>query len=107
MGERPTAANPRIVTCGSVPGYAPQIGRYVAQLNEVRRDLLHELNGLTGAQLDWHPDEETESIGTQLLHIAAVEWSWLHEDIFGAASAEYPGSWAEAMPIRLRVPQVS
>jgi len=102
-----TAANPEITTCDPVEGYGPQIGRYVAQLNEVRRDLKREVEELTIEQLDWHPDEQTESIGTQLLHLDGVEWSWIHEDIFGASSDEYPGDWAEAMPIRVGVPQVT
>jgi uncharacterized damage-inducible protein DinB len=102
-----TAANPEITTCDPVEGYGPQIGRYVAQLNELRRDLKREVEELTIEQLDWHPDEQTESIGTQLLHLDGVEWSWIHEDIFGASSDEYPGDWAEAMPIRVGVPQVT
>jgi uncharacterized damage-inducible protein DinB len=105
--DPPTAANPRIVTCDPVPGFAPQIGRYVAQLTEVRQDLLNEVAGLTAAQLEWHPDDQTESIGTLLLHLDGVEWSWMHEDIFGAAADEYPGRWPEAMPIRAGAPQVT
>ena len=106
MDHPPTAAQPRLVTCDPVAGYSPPVGRYVAQLTEVRQDLLHELDGLTPAQLDWHPDDQTESIGTLLLHLDAVEWSWIHQDIFGAGDAAYPGSWDEAMPIRVGVPQV-
>jgi uncharacterized damage-inducible protein DinB len=106
MTNQFTAANPRIVTCDPVAGYSPQVGRYVAQLAEVRADLLHELEGLTVEQVDWHPDERTESIGTLLLHLDAVEWSWIHQDIFGAADDAYPGSWDEAMPVRVGVPQV-
>ena len=102
----PTAANPKITTCDPIEGYSPQIGRYVAQLNEVRRNLKEESEGLTIEQLDWHPDDATESIGTQLLHLDAVEWSWMHEDIFGTPSDNYPGEWPEAMPIRVGVPQV-
>jgi uncharacterized damage-inducible protein DinB len=107
VADQPTAANPRITTCDPVEGFTPQIGRYVAQLMQVRDRLKEELEGLTQAQLDWHPDEQTESIGTLLLHIAAVEWSWLHEDIFGTPDDEYPGSWEEAMPIRVGAAQVS
>ena len=106
MTNQFTAANPRVVTCDPVEGYSPQVGRYVAQLAEVRADLLHELEGLTAEQIDWHPDEQTESIGTLLLHLDAVEWSWIHQDIFGAKDDAYPGSWDEAMPIRVGVPQV-
>ncbi|HMA37835.1 MAG TPA: DinB family protein [Chloroflexia bacterium] len=107
MPDQPTAAHPRITTCDPVAGFPPQIGRYVAQLTEVRADLKHEVAGLTVAQLDWHPDAQTESIGTLLLHLDAVEWSWMHEDLLGAAAAAYPGQWPEAMPIRRGVPQVS
>jgi uncharacterized damage-inducible protein DinB len=106
MADPPTAAQPRIVTCDPVAGYGPQIGRYVAQMTEVRQDLLDLLDGLTSAQLDWHPDEATESIGTLLLHLDAVEWSWIHEDILGQPDTAYPGSWEEAMPIRVGTPQV-
>ena len=103
---KPTAANPRITTCDPVEGYAPRIGRYIAQMNEVRTGLLRQLEGLGIEQIDWHPDENTESIGTMLLHIDAVEWSWIFEDIFGRPDSEYPGEWSEAMPIRNRLPQV-
>jgi uncharacterized damage-inducible protein DinB len=102
-----TAANPKIITCDPVPGYAEWAGRYVAQMEEVRRDLLEQVQGLTVEQLDWHPDEQTESIGTQLLHLDAIEWSWMHEDLLGTPSEQYPGSWEEALPIRFRLPQVT
>ena len=103
----PTAANPRITTCDPVEGFTPQIGRYVAQLTEVRNDFKGEVAGLNIVQLDWHPDEQTESIGTLLLHCDAVEWSWLHEDVLGRPSAEYTGDWSAAMPIRVGSPQVA
>ncbi len=106
MTDQPTAAHPRIITCDPVAGYTPQVGRYVAQLAEVRRDLHDQLAGLTQAQLDWHPDAQTESIGTLLLHLDAVEWSWMHQDISGAPDEAYLGSWDEAMPIRAGVPQM-
>jgi len=105
MGEY-TTANPEIITCNPVEGYVPWAGHYVAQINEVRGDIKSQLEGLTIAQLDWHPDENTESIGTQLLHLDAVEWSWMHEDLQGFPSSAYPGVWEEAMPIRVGVPQV-
>jgi len=102
-----TTANPRLVNNDPVAGFSPQIGRYVTQLAEVRRDLHEQVEGLTVAQLAWHPGEQTESIGTQLLHLDAVELSWMHQDIFGLPDDAYPGDWAEAMPIRVGAPQVS
>ena len=105
--SKPTAANPKVTTCDPVEGFTPQIGRYVAQLTEVRDDLKREVAGLSIEQLDWHPDERTESIGTLMLHCDAVEWSWMHEDVLGRGSDEYTGVWSEAMPIRVGASQVT
>jgi uncharacterized damage-inducible protein DinB len=96
---------PRIVLCDPVPGYSPRVGRYVAQLGEIRQDLLRQTANLTPAQLSWYPNDRVESIGTQLLHVAAIEWSWIFEDIFGRPDEEYDG-WEEALPIRVGLPQV-
>jgi uncharacterized damage-inducible protein DinB len=95
----------RIVSCDPVPGYSPGIGRYVAQMTETRQELLRPTSNLTPEQLSWHPDEQTESIGTQLLHVAAIEWSWVFEEIFQRPDTDYDG-WEEALPIRLSIPQV-
>ena len=103
---RPTAANPEITTCGPVDGYSPGIGRYVAQLTETRGVLLSQLDGLTPEQLAWHPNDDVESIGTQLLHAAAIEWSWFFQDIFGRPDDDYDG-WEEAFPLRIGHPQVT
>ena len=105
--EKPTAANPKITTCDPVEGFTPQIGRYVAQLTEVRDDLKHEVAGLSTAQLDWHPNDQVESIGTLLLHCDAVEWSWMHEDVLGKSSDEYTGDWAEVFGFGVGVDLVS
>lgn len=97
---------PRVTTCGPVPGFSPGIGRYVAQLTETRQELLRQVAGLTPEQLSWHPNEQTESIGTQLLHVAAIEWSWVFQEIGRRPDEDYDG-WEEALPIRLGLPQVS
>ena len=103
--EANSATPSRVTACDPVPGFSPRIGRYVAQLTETRGELLRGLDALTPDQLSWHPHEQTESIGTQLLHVAAVEWSWIFEDIFRRSEEEYDG-WQEAMPLRLGLPQV-
>lgn len=103
---QPTAANPIVTTCDPVPGFAPSIGRYVAQLTETRGKLLREVEHLSPAQLSWFINDQTESIGTQLLHVAAVEWSWIFQDIFGRPDDDYQG-WEEAFPIRVGASQVT
>jgi uncharacterized damage-inducible protein DinB len=99
-----TAPSPRVVSCDPAPGYSPGIGRYITQLTLVRQELLGQLEGLSPAKLSWHPNETVESIGTQLLHVAAIEWSWVFEDISGRPAEEYTG-WEEALPIRFGLPQ--
>jgi uncharacterized damage-inducible protein DinB len=94
-----------VVACEPAPGFSPRIGRYVAQLTETRQELVRHLDGLSPEQLGWHPNDEVESIGTQLLHVAAIEWSYIFEDIIGRPGEEYTG-WEEALPLRLGLPQV-
>ncbi len=106
MTEYPsTAPSWRVVSCDPVPGFSPSVGRYVAQLSETRQELLRYTPNLSPEQLSWHPDDQTESIGTQLLHVAAIEWSWVFEEIFQRSSDEYDG-WEEALPLRVGLPQV-
>ena len=54
----------------------------VAQLIQVRKELYYTLEKVSEESLDYTPNErKIETIGTLLLHIAAVEWSWIFEDI--------------------------
>ncbi len=86
------------------PGYPPQIGFLLAQLEDIREDTKRYTRDLTPSQLSWHPNLKVESIGTLLLHIAAVEWSWIFEDIFKRPMGP---EWEIAFPIRVGKPQVS
>jgi DinB family protein len=60
----------------------PEVGRWLAALEDGRRDTLRELETVRPEMLDWRPDAPSNSIGTLLYHIALVEASWLLEDIF-------------------------
>jgi uncharacterized damage-inducible protein DinB len=75
-------------------------------MSEIRHELLGHVTGLTPAHLSWYPDDQTESIGTQLLHVAAIEWSWIFQDIFGRPDEDYD-AWEEAFPLRIGQPQVT
>jgi uncharacterized damage-inducible protein DinB len=85
-------------------GFAPAVGRYVTMLEDVRRRTLKYIEGLSAGQLAWHPNERVESIGTQLLHIAAVETSYMQEDI---ARRPMGPEWKIAFPIRFEIAQIS
>jgi uncharacterized damage-inducible protein DinB len=54
-------------------GYTPTIGRLVAMLSYARHTTLKAVAGLTCEQLDHLHDEDSNSIGALLAHIAAVE----------------------------------
>jgi uncharacterized damage-inducible protein DinB len=59
-----------------ITGYAPQIGRLVSMMNYARWTTLAEVDGLSIEHLDYLHDSHSNSIGSLLLHIAAVEASY-------------------------------
>lgn len=85
--------------------FSPGIGRFVWQLEDVRRRLFRYVERLTPEQLAWYPNARVESIGTQLLHIAGVEFSYIQEDILGREMSRE--EWQHAFPIRLGIPQIA
>ncbi|MEW5702270.1 MAG: DinB family protein [Candidatus Zixiibacteriota bacterium] len=91
-------------TIDPIAGFPPRIGSYLAQMEDVRRRTLKYVEGLTPEQLSWYPQPNVESIGTLLLHIAAVECSWIGEDIMRRTMGD---EWKIALPIRLGIPQVT
>ncbi len=84
-------------------GFTPRLGVFRAQLEDVRRGTLRYVAGLDQSQLVWSPQANIESIGTLLLHIAAVERSWIGEDIARRPMGE---EWAIAFPIRFGIEQI-
>jgi hypothetical protein len=67
------------------PGLAdePEVGRWLAAMEDGRRDTLAELEGVTDEMLDARPPRSENTIGTALYHVALVEADWLFDDIFG------------------------
>jgi uncharacterized damage-inducible protein DinB len=64
------------------------LGRWLAALEDGRRDTLRELEGVTPDMVDWYPDEPLNSIGSLLYHIGLVEASWVAEEMLGDPEAE-------------------
>ena len=62
-------------------GYEPTIARWVWALEDTRRRTKRCLDGIADEIIDWIPPEGSNSIGTVLYHIAAIEMSYLYEDI--------------------------
>jgi hypothetical protein len=78
----------------------PEVGRWLAALEDGRRETLRELETVAPAMLDWRPNAPLNSIGTLLYHIALVEASWLLEDIFEGDPA--PGWLSSLLPFEDR-----
>ncbi len=76
MGER---ARSRLVLAPL--GDDPEVGLWLAALEEGRADTLKELERVTHDMVDWYPDAPLNSIGTLLYHIALIEAAWVAEEI--------------------------
>jgi len=94
----------KLIAIPPLADFAPRVGLYLAQMEDVRQRTKRYVEGLTAEQLAWHPQPNVESIGTLLLHIAAVERSWIGEDIERRPMGE---EWMIGFPIRFSIPQIS
>ncbi len=59
----------------------PEIGRWLAALEEVRRDTLKVLSDIPADAVDRDPGDGGDSIGTVLYHVALVEVDWVFSDV--------------------------
>lgn len=96
---------PEIYNVTPLAGFSPNIGRYLAMLDDVSARVRKYVDGLTASELDWIPNSRCESIATVMFHIAAVERSWIGEDIFKNPMSEK--QWKEAFALRIGIPQIS
>ena len=64
-------------------GVVPEIGRWLAAMDDARRDTLRKLEGVTPDVLDARPAGSENSIGTSLYHVAIIEADWLFDDLLG------------------------
>jgi uncharacterized damage-inducible protein DinB len=72
--DRAAAAAPNNAwIVGPQPGYTPEIGTMVSMLDFTRRQVVHNVTGLSQADLDFLLDAKANTIGAMLLHLAATE----------------------------------
>jgi uncharacterized damage-inducible protein DinB len=57
-----------------IPGYTPNISRLICMMNYARQITLESVKGLTVKELDYLHDEQSNSIGALLLHIASTDF---------------------------------
>ena len=87
---------------------SPKIAELYGMLSETRIRLLEEVEGITQEQLDYSPNiTKIETIGTLLFHIAAIEFSWIYEDIFKKEMDYEEWKYAFALRESLDPPQVT
>jgi hypothetical protein len=65
----------------------PEVGRWLAAMEDCRRDTLREIDGVTDAMLDVVPAGSDNSVATLIYHIALIEADWLLADVFGLQDA--------------------
>ena len=58
---------------GPKTGFTPQIGTLVSMLNFTRMQVLHNVKGMSQADLDFLFDAKANTIGALLMHLAATE----------------------------------
>jgi len=86
---------------------SPRVSYWYSMLQEVRERLLGIMDDLDDEMLDFTPDERNfESIGTLLLHVAAIEWSWVFEDIDGLEMDYEKFRHAFALRSDVDIPQI-
>ncbi len=61
----------------------PEVGRWLAALEDGRRDTLRALERVSPEMVDWYPDAPLNSIGSLLYHIALIEADWVAVDLLG------------------------
>ena len=91
----------RVLAVDRLGGYEPEIGTLLWMLEGGRRRLKEGLAGIDAAAeqtiLDWRPRPDSNSIGSLLYHIAAVETDWLFEEVLADYTPPAAVSWPEAL----------
>ncbi|MFW9922407.1 MAG: DinB family protein [Candidatus Thorarchaeota archaeon] len=85
----------------------PRVAEFFSFMNEARQYLLKMISDVDNIMLDFTPNERTvETIGTLLLHIAGVEWSWIIADIEGKVIPFEKWKYAYALSNDVNLPQL-
>ena len=74
----------------------PEVGRWLAALEDGRRDTLRELDRVTPEMIDWYPDAPLNSIGALLYHVALIEADWVISEILELP--DYPPEIKRLLP---------
>jgi len=68
-------------------GYPAAAAGWVWMIEDTRRRTKQSLDGLNDREVNWRPPQGGNSIGSLLYHLAAIEMSYIYEDILGSGWA--------------------
>jgi uncharacterized damage-inducible protein DinB len=71
--DMPIGNDDDLYMVGPMKGYTPHIGTLLSTMNLMRNWVIGSVKNLTAKQLDFQIDEQSNSIGAMLLHLAATE----------------------------------
>jgi hypothetical protein len=87
-------------TVGPRPGYSPEIGTLVSMLAFTRRQVVHNVQGMSQQDLDFLLDGKANTIGALLLHLAATE-TYYGMNTFGGMKWD---SWSDDIKKKWDIP---
>jgi hypothetical protein len=85
---------------GPKPGFTPEIGTLTSMMAFTRMQVLHNVNGMSQADLDFLFDAKANTIGALLLHLAATE-TYYGMNSFGGVKWD---SWSDEVKKKWDVP---
>jgi hypothetical protein len=87
-GEKTKLSERNIV--GPKEGYTPHIGALISVMNWMREVILQPVRGLSVAELDYLHDDNANSIGAMLWHLAATERFYQLNTLEGRTWGNWP-----------------
>jgi hypothetical protein len=100
LPEPATAQNEDSWVIGPKPGFTPEIGTLTSMLAFTRMQVLHNVKGMSQADLDYLLDAKANTIGALLLHLAATE-SYYGMNTFGGVKWD---SWPDDVKKKWDIP---
>jgi hypothetical protein len=100
LPEPAAAQNDDSWAIGPKPGFTPEIGTLTSMLAFTRMQVLHNVKGMSQADLDYLLDQKANTIGALLLHLAATE-SYYGMNTFGGVKW---GSWPDDVKKKWDIP---
>lgn len=101
LGQSLNISEPNINHIGPSEGYSPQIGTLISMLEWISASVVTATRGLTTAQLDYLHDEDSNTIGSLMMHVAATEV--IYQDMtfhnINGFSKENKDKWGIAMEL--------